>query len=271
MKRSALRKSSEARIIKGEEFNIFNLNLTGIFIEEYSMATNKTKKEIKLAVFDIDGTIVRSKNGSSIFRLLDSRKGLGKEAQELREKYKDNLDEARLLEWSIKSFELYQKHRVTQDDILELAISHLKPALGLKKMINYLHKNGIKIAVVSGSIKNAFDIFAEANNIKIDYEFISNHYIFDKNGRLVDKEIHNYNFSGKVKAISEICKNEGISLDNVLFIGDGVNDKDALREVGLGIAFNTDDVEVIESANVHVKGKSFSSILKLLEEMIEQD
>ena len=233
------------------------------------MATEKLKKEIKLAVFDIDGTIIRSEKGGSIFRLLDDAKNLGKDAKDLREKYQSNLTEDSLMEWSIKSFEIYQKHGLTEADIQELAKTRLKPTAGLKKIINYLHKKSIKVAVVSGSIKNAFDVFAEYNKIKVDYEFISNYYIFDNKGQLVDKEICNYNFSGKVKAISEICKNEGILMENVLFVGDGDNDKEALKEVGLGIAFNTDDIEVIEAANIHIKGKSLSSVYKLLQQVIE--
>ncbi len=232
------------------------------------MTTNKTKKEIKLAVFDIDGTIVKAENKTSIFNLLESKKGLDKEAQEIREKYQDNLTESSLMEWSIKSFELYKKCGVTQVDLFEVATSYLKPASGFKKTLNYLHKRGVKTAVVSGSIKNTFDIFAEANKIKMDYEFISNYYIFDDKGNLVDKELHNYNFSGKVKAISEICKNEGICMENVLFVGDGINDKEALNQAGVGIAFNTDNREVIEAADIHIKGKSFSKVLKSLKEII---
>jgi phosphoserine phosphatase len=67
----------------------------------------------------------------------------------------------------------------------------------------------------------------------------------------------------KAKLLEEIAGQEGITLDQVIAIGDGANDLPMLGKAGLGIAFNA-KARVREQAGYHINQPSLDSILYLL-------
>ena len=67
----------------------------------------------------------------------------------------------------------------------------------------------------------------------------------------------------KAEILREVAASEGISLDQVVAIGDGANDLDMLAAAGLGIAFNARPV-VRDAANTAVSVPYLDAILFLL-------
>jgi phosphoserine phosphatase len=67
----------------------------------------------------------------------------------------------------------------------------------------------------------------------------------------------------KAHLLEEIARQEGITLDQVIAIGDGANDLPMLGKAGLGIAFNA-KARVREQADTHISQQSLESILYLL-------
>ena len=67
----------------------------------------------------------------------------------------------------------------------------------------------------------------------------------------------------KAEILSEIAAREGISLEQVIAVGDGANDLPMLQLAGLGIAFHAKPI-VRESAQQSISTLGLDSILYLL-------
>ncbi len=81
-----------------------------------------------------------------------------------------------------------------------------------------------------------------------EYIFV-NELQFDEVGQLKGIKATDYDFSGKVAAVELICKEKGIRLSDVVFVGGSFNDADVVRKVGLSIGYciEEDDLSLILS------------------------
>ncbi|MFY0600328.1 MAG: acylneuraminate cytidylyltransferase [Cyclobacteriaceae bacterium] len=95
-----------------------------------------------------------------------------------------------------------------------------------------LRKEGIKTAIVTS--EDTRIVSNRATKLKVDYLF--------------QGKMH----SGKLDAIKKICEKEGIQLNEVAYIGDDINCKEALLGVGLSACPNDADSEIRDLSNVHV-------------------
>ncbi|MEZ4483813.1 MAG: phosphoserine phosphatase SerB [Syntrophotaleaceae bacterium] len=131
---------------------------------------------------------------------------------------------------------------------------------GAKNLIRILRRLGFKTAVISGG----FDFFTDRlkSELGLDYAFANALQIVDGqvtgqvDGAIVDGQ-------RKAELLAEIAEREGITLSQVIAIGDGANDLPMLGRAGLGIAFNA-KARVREQADYHINQGSLDSILHLL-------
>jgi phosphoserine phosphatase len=131
---------------------------------------------------------------------------------------------------------------------------------GAKTLVRVLKRLGFRTAVISGG----FSFFTDRlkAELGLDYAF-ANDLAID-NGR-VTGAVHGTIVDGvrKAELLEEIAAREGITLDQVIAIGDGANDLPMLGKAGLGIAFNA-KARVREQADTHINQQSLDSILYLL-------
>jgi len=104
------------------------------------------------------------------------------------------------------------------------------------KGFELLRKAGIKTAIITS--ENTKIVENRAKKLKVDYLYQGLEHI------------------DKLEAIKEICKKENINLDEVAFIGDDINDKEALENVGVA-ACPADAVEEIKQIpNIKIMSKN---------------
>ena len=131
---------------------------------------------------------------------------------------------------------------------------------GAKTLVRVLKRLGFKTAVISGG----FSFFTDRlqRELGLDYAFANDLVI--ENGA-VTGEVRGAIVDGARKAqlLGEIARREGITLDQVVAIGDGANDLPMLGKAGLGIAFNA-KARVREQADTHINQQNLESILYLL-------
>jgi len=197
-----------------------------IVVQSYETAM----KEKKLVVFDLDSTLIETE----IIDELAKEAGVEKEVRELTRKAMNG-------EFSFKEA-LEQRLKLLKGlpvEVLEKIYSRIEFTEGAKELISALKRAGYKVALVSGS----FTYFT--NRIKeelgLDYAFGNELEIEDGKitgrikGTIIDAQ-------EKARIIEEIAKKEGISLDKVVAVGDGANDRVMIEKAGLGIAFNAKEV-----------------------------
>lgn len=131
---------------------------------------------------------------------------------------------------------------------------------GAKEMVSILKKLGYRTAVLSGG----FDYFSSRVKESLGLDYAYSNSLEMKEGVLTG-EIIGEIVDGKKKAalMEEIAGKEGITLDQVIAIGDGANDLPMITRAGLGIAFNAKP-RVKAEAHYSITQKNLDSILYLL-------
>lgn len=108
---------------------------------------------------------------------------------------------------------------------------------GAADLVKALKRLGFKTAVLSGGFTPL--TAWQAEQLGLDYAF-ANQLVVSADGQTLTGELEGEIVNGdkKRELVLQIAGREGISLDQVLVIGDGANDLPMMGVAGLGLAFN---------------------------------
>jgi phosphoserine phosphatase len=131
---------------------------------------------------------------------------------------------------------------------------------GARTFVRTLRRLGYRTAIVSGGFTAVTDHlrqelgldYAFANELEVAHGRLTGGLV----GPIVDR-------AAKARIAAEIAAREGVSLDQVVAIGDGANDLDMLAVAGLGVAFNAKPA-VRQAARASVNVPYLDAILFLL-------
>ncbi len=131
---------------------------------------------------------------------------------------------------------------------------------GAERLIGTLRGLGYKTAILSGG----FSYFGEhlQRRLGIDYVYANELEIEDGRltGRVVGRVVDG---ARKAELLKEIAEGEGISLAQVIAVGDGANDLPMLDAAGLGIAFHAKP-KVMREAEQSISSLGLDGILYLI-------
>lgn len=141
-------------------------------------------------------------------------------------------------------------------DVLE----HIELTEGARRFTAILKLLGYRLAVISGGFSRVVEPIAR--ELGLDYNFANRLEVIDGKltGGLVGPIVGPQR---KADLVESLAQQEGISLNQVIAIGDGANDLPMLALAGLGIAFNAKPA-VQKEASTAINQKSLLSILHLL-------
>jgi phosphoserine phosphatase len=143
---------------------------------------------------------------------------------------------------------------------LESVAARIQLTPGARTFVRTLKKMGMKIGIVSGGFTWFTDRLAK--DLGLDHAYANELEIKDDRltGGIIGAPVDR---SRKAEILTEIARQEGIALDQVVAIGDGANDLDMLATAGLGIAFNAKPV-VRDAAHSAVSVPYLDAILFVL-------
>jgi phosphoserine phosphatase len=131
---------------------------------------------------------------------------------------------------------------------------------GAERLLTVLRHLGFKTAVVSGGFTYFTDHLKD--RLWLDYAFANQLEIRD--GRLTGHVVGEIiDAHRKAFILQTLAQGEGISLDQVIAIGDGANDLPMLSRAGLGIAFHAKEV-VRRKADYAIHQAGLDAVLYLL-------
>lgn len=211
----------------------------------------------KLVCFDVDGTLVDNVTYSwelfHEFFEVDMKK-----REEAKKKYYSG--KINYLQWAQHDMDMWIEKGVTKNDFYK-AMKNLKLMKGAMETIKELKKQGIKLAIVSGSLDIILKKVIPDYNELFDDVFLS-HLIFDKNNKLTDAKVTQYDMLQKAGALKLIAKRENIPLSQTVHIGDHHNDIGIAKIAGLSIAFDCKDDGLRKVADVVIEKKDMKEVLK---------
>jgi phosphoserine phosphatase len=205
----------------------------------------------RLVVMDMDSTLVQIEVIDELARIA----GVGEKVAEITERamngeldFQGSLRERVALLKGLKATALQEVY------------SNIPLTPGARNLVRILKRLGFRTAVISGGFKFFTDRLKE--DLGLDYAYANQLEIVDGTvtGGLVGPIVDG---ARKAQLLEEIARQEGITLDQVIAIGDGANDLPMLGKAGLGIAFNA-KARVREQADTHISQQSLDSILYLL-------
>ena len=214
--------------------------------------------KIKLIGFDFDSTLISYPNATYSWELISKLLGSEKERKAMYKAYHDG--KFSYLTWAQRSVDMFKRYGLTKSKFEELFYEQIKLMPGVDNLFYELKLKGIKTAIISGGIKNVYDIFLEKFGINVDYVNMAHKLNFDRKGKLVGGSISEMDYGGKVIVLQNISKKLNISLKECAFVGDERNDIPIFKKVGLPIAINTKNPEVKAAARV-VINNDISKIL----------
>ena len=184
----------------------------------------------RLVVFDMDSTLI---DGEIIDELAKAAKVGDKVSEITHRAMSGQMD-----------FEAALKERVAllkglPVSILENVAADIQLTAGAYELISTLKAMGFKLALISGG----FTFFTNRlkQQLGFDYTFANDLEIKDGKltgrikGRIIDRE-------AKGKIVQELAQKEGLTREEIVAVGDGANDEIMLKNAGLGIAFNAQDL-----------------------------
>ena len=146
------------------------------------------------------------------------------------------------------------------ESVLETVAARLKLTDGAEKLVYYLNKLGYKTAILSGG----FDYFGRYLQAKLNIDYVYANQLDIVDGKVTGRVVGTVvNGERKAELLRELAQREGISLEQVIAVGDGANDLPMLSIAGLGIAFRAKPL-VKESAKQSISQLGLDAILYLI-------
>lgn len=202
------------------------MNFSNKYQVDMALIPVNGRAQRKLIVFDMDSTLIQEEVIVEMARVY----GVGDKVKEITERAMNgelNFDEA-LRERVALLKGLKRKE-------MEGILSGLRLSPGAEKLISTVHRHGYRTAIVSGGFRYFADHFK--NRLQMNYAF-ANELEFENDvltGKVKGTVV---NANEKARLVEVLAKENNLTLDQVVAVGDGANDLPMLAKAGFGIAYH---------------------------------
>ena len=213
---------------------------------------------IKLVVFDLDNVIIDGEAIDEIGKLANVEEDIA----EITEKaMQGEID----FETSIK--DRVQLLEGTSIEDIEKVADDLPLMPGAEETITCLKDKDVDVAIISGS----FDVVADKVKDKLGVDTVYTNSFTVEDGKLTGEVTGPLVSGSKLDVLNDHVEEAGITLDEVVAVGDGANDISMIESAGCGIAFNAKD-SVKEIADIVVDEKDLTKVLdEILNQLTTED
>lgn len=212
---------------------------------------NVYRRNRRLVVFDMDSTLIQQEVIDEIAR----EAGVYEEVSAVTEAaMRGELDFKQSLARRVALLE------GLEESVLAKVADRLVLTEGAERLLKALKTFGYKTAVLSGG----FTYFGRLLQRQLGLDYVYANELEIEDGRLTGKVAGPIvDGARKAELLKEIAEKEGISLEQVIAVGDGANDLPMLRVAGLGIAFHAKPL-VKRSARQSISTLGLDGILYLM-------
>ncbi|MGI9606640.1 MAG: phosphoserine phosphatase SerB [Acidimicrobiales bacterium] len=213
--------------------------------------TGLARRSQRLIVLDVDSTLIQNE----MIDLLAAEAGIGDACAAITDSaMAGTLDFEESLRQRVRLLEGQPR------EIIDRAYLRLELTDGAERFVRTVRRLGYRIAIVSGGFNSFTDRLR--SDLGIDYSYANTLEVRDGvltggvTGPIVDR-------NAKASLLQAIAQQEGVSLEQVVAVGDGANDLDMLSAAGLGIAFCAKPV-VRDRADTTLSAPHLDAVLFLL-------
>jgi phosphoserine phosphatase len=209
------------------------------------------RRNRRLVVFDMDSTLIRSE----VIDELAREAGVGKQVAEITEQ---------AMRGELDFNESFKARVALLKGLDEGALGRVRERIqlteGAERLISTLRALGYRTAILSGG----FTWFGQWLQQLLGIDYIHANELEIENGQVTGRVVGQIvNGQRKAELLRGIAAQEGISLEQVIAVGDGANDLPMLGEAGLGIAFRAKPL-VKQNAEQAISTLGLDGILYLI-------
>jgi|TARA_B110000263_G_scaffold177632_1_gene155372 phosphoserine phosphatase len=200
---------------------------------------------IKLVVFDMDGTLLQPR---SCWAYIHEHFGTDN-AERLKLYIQNKITDQEFVKADVKQWE-DNSDKIVNEEYINTILDEIKPIEGAAELVSELHNNNIETIFLTGGITFLAEKWAKKWNMK---KPLANNLIDGDDGHLMVE----VNASGHAKGavMDKLLSKLNLEKKQVAAIGDTTVDLPMFERAGLSVAVNTDDKRVIEKADYHLKGE----------------
>ena len=227
---------------------------------------------MKLIICDVEGTIFQphmikdARHASYIWTVIAEFLGKEAEQQEIdtQKKWYNGVYGPRnsgqaYIKWVNESIEIHDKHGLKENDFFEL-IEKAPYVDGVVEFFRRLNRDRYIPVIISGGIQNLNEKACRDLGIRLDDSYAACKYYFNEKGN-IDKGLtfcNTSNFCGKQELVQIALRKYGLSDNDWIFIGDGINDISVAQRAPVSIGIKP--VPELEAVVQH----SFENFLDLM-------
>jgi len=205
-------------------------------------------KDLKLVVFDVDGTLVKAHS----WQFLHEALGTWDKGQRYFELFFSG--DTTYEEWAQLDASLWRGLPLER---VKRIINTMPYAYGAKETVSTLREKGFRVFLLSAGLS----LVTERINEEIGVDgFLANDLIV-KDGFLTGNVKVNVSFYNKDEVLSRVLLNWNLKMEDCISVGDDPTLIPLFEKVGLSIAFNPIDENIERNADVVVKSKDLRHIL----------
>lgn len=212
---------------------------------------NMFRRNRRLVVFDMDSTLIEAE----VIDELAKAAGVGKQVAAITEQAM-----AGELDFTESFAARLALLKGLDESVLADIASQIPVTEGAEKLVSTLKRLGYKTAILSGG----FNYFGKYFQQKLGIDYMYANELEIKTGKVTGEVLGTVvDGARKAELLQEIARQENISLEQVIAVGDGANDLPMLSIAGLGIAFRAKPI-VKKSAKQAISTLGLDGILYLL-------
>jgi len=222
----------------------------------------------KLAVFDIDGTLISWPEHQYIWEFLLHDLGLTDWNKTCIVAYRKK--KISYAEWHEVLFSKMKKINVTKELLYSSIVKALPNAQDMEAVQNFLYRMSKRfefLAVLSGGL--VFSLELASISLSLFNVLYAHSLIFDNEGILKDWKINPYGSDvGKFYGLVNICQSLNVGLNDTLYIGDGLNDLQIINKLcqHRGIGFSIPPLSKSDQllSNQNFRGNNLFDVERIL-------
>ncbi|MCU0689952.1 MAG: HAD family phosphatase [Polyangiaceae bacterium] len=189
---------------------------------------------VRVVAFDVDGTLVEHDAGLVVWQILN-RRFVGDHrlhAERFRAFQRGELSYA---EWVRLDVEGWRDGGATRSSIVKAIAEELRLVPHARVVVDELVRRGYSVAVVSGTLDVVLDtLFPDHPFARV----FTNRIAFDDAGAICGWTATPYDNTGKAEALRMLADETGCTTQDLAFVGDHLNDCDAMALAGCPIAYD---------------------------------
>lgn len=204
----------------------------------------------RLFAFDVDGTLISSRDGRVVWQLLNQRFG-SDEAQDGRLFQAFLRGEISYREWVDLDIGRWVDAGARRPQLVQIIAEQLFPVPGARETLEELRRRGHSLAVISGTLDLTLQVHFPTHPFD---QVFTNRIWFHEDGAIAGWEATPYDMEGKARALEDICADLAIRPRQCVYVGDNINDIKVMERAGLAVAFEPKHESVRQAASATVEG-----------------